>query len=98
VQPLKHNPGAVGIGSEVAANGVRGLAGATTAGAAVSVLGPAGSEEVSLQAALAFAMEGAQTLAVNAMAQQELSHAGLAYVEASGVYASADESGAAVLS
>jgi hypothetical protein len=98
MQPLEHNPGAVGIGSEVAANGARGLAGATAAGAAVSVLLPAGAEEVSLQAALAFAMEGAETLAVNAMAQEELSRAGSAYVEASGAYASADESGAAVLS
>jgi PE family protein len=98
MQPLAHNQEAVGVGSEVVANGVRGLALGTAAGAEVSALLPAGAEEVSLAAALAFASEGLQTLAVNALAQEELARAGAAYIEASGVYATVDGSSATVLS
>ena len=97
MQPLEHDPGTIGIGATVVANGVRGLAVGTAAGAAVSALAPAGAEEVSLQAALAFATEGVQVLAINALAQEELSRAGAAYVEASGVYEATDASGAAAL-
>lgn len=98
MQPLEHNPGAIGVGSQVVANGVRGLATGTAAGAEVSALAPAGAEEVSMQAALAFATEGVQALAINALAQEELSRAGAAYVEAAGIYTAVDESGAAILS
>ncbi|MGV0798382.1 PE domain-containing protein, partial [Mycolicibacterium elephantis] len=55
MQPMTHNPGAVGIGAQVVANGARGLAAGTTASAAVTALVPAGADEVSAQAALAFA-------------------------------------------
>lgn len=97
MQPLEHNPGAVGIGSQVVANGVRGLATGTAATAAVSALAPAGAEEVSVQAALAFATEGIEALALNSLAQEELSRAGAAYVEAAGVYTAVDGSAAATL-
>ena len=97
MQPLQHDPGAIGIGAAVVANGLRGLAVGTAVGAEVSALAPAGAEEVSLQAALAFAAEGVQMLTVNALAQQELSRAGAAYVEASGVYDASDALGAAAL-
>ncbi|BBZ31076.1 putative PE family protein PE35 [Mycolicibacterium madagascariense] len=96
MQPLHHDPGAIGVGTAVVANGLRGLAVGTAAGAEVSALAPAGAEEVSLQAALAFATEGMQMLAINALAQEELSRTGAAYVEASGVYDATDSSGAAV--
>lgn len=98
MQPLEHNPGTVGIGSQVVANGARGLATGTAAGAEVSALAPAGAEEVSIQASIAFATEGVQALALNAFAQQELARAGAAYVEAAGVYTTVDGSAAAVLS
>ncbi|MDT5337408.1 MAG: hypothetical protein QOD90_2913 [Mycobacterium sp.] len=98
MQPLEHNPAAVGVGSQVVANGARGLATGTATGAEVTALAPAGAEEVSVQASLAFATEGAQAMALNALAQEELSRAGAAYVEAAGVYTAVDESGAAVLS
>ena len=62
MQPLTHNPGAVGIGAQVVANGTRGLAAGTTATAAVTALVPAGADEVSAQAAFAFAAEGVETL------------------------------------
>jgi hypothetical protein len=98
MQPLEHNPSAVGIGSNVIANGARGLATGMATGAEVSALAPAGAEEVSMQASIAFATEGVQAMAINALAQQELARAGAAYVEAAGVYTTVDGSAAAVLS
>ena len=64
MQPMEHNPGAVGIGAQVVANGARGLATGTAAAAAVTALVPAGADEVSAHAALAFASEGADRKAL----------------------------------
>ncbi len=90
MQPMEHNPGAVGIGTQVVANGARGLATGTAATAAVSALVPAGADEVSAQAAVAFAVEGVDALAMNAFAQEELTRAGAAYVEIAGIYEAVD--------
>ncbi|MCV7278816.1 PE family protein [Mycolicibacterium flavescens] len=95
MQPLEHNPGAVGIGAQVVANGARGLAGGTTATAAVTALVPAGADEVSAQAALAFAAEGVETLAMNTFAQEEMARAGAAVMEIAGIYAAVDSANAA---
>jgi hypothetical protein len=98
MQPLEHNsPGAIGYGSEVAANGVRGLVTGVAATTEASALVPAGIDEVSMQAAMAFATEALETNALNALAQEELSRAGLAYVESSVGYTAADASSAATL-
>jgi hypothetical protein len=97
MQPLQHNPAAEAIGAQVVANGVRGIAGGTAANAAVTALAPAGAEEVSLQAALAFATEGMESLGINAMAQEELTRAGAAYAEASTVYETVDGANATTL-
>src|SRR5690606_40868205 len=51
MQPMTHDSGAVGIGSQVIANGTRGLAVGTAASAEVTALVPAGADEVSAQAA-----------------------------------------------
>lgn len=90
MQPMHHNPAAEGIGSQVVANGVRGLAGGTTASGVVTALAPAGADEVSVQAALAFAAEGAQTMVTNSLAQEELARTGAAYIEAAGDYMATD--------
>lgn len=95
MQPMTHNPGAVGIGAQVVANGARGLAAGTTASAEVTALVPAGADEVSAQAALAFAAEGLETLAMNTFAQQEMARAGAAYMEIAGVYSAVDGANAA---
>ena len=95
MQPMTHNPGAVGIGSQVVANGTRGLAAGTVATAAVTALVPAGADEVSAQAALAFAAEGVETLAMNTFAQEELARAGAAYMEIAGIYTAVDGANAA---
>ena len=97
MQPMSHNPGAAGIGAQVVANGARGLATGTAASAEVSALVPAGADEVSAHAALAFASEGV-ALALNSFAQEELSRAGAAYMEVSGIYTAVDGENASVLS
>jgi hypothetical protein len=97
MQPLTHNPGAAGIGAQVVANGARGLAAGTAATAAVTALVPAGADEVSAQAAVAFAAEGVETLAQNTFAQEELTRAGAAYVEAAGIYEAVDAANATTL-
>lgn len=98
MQPMSHNPAAAAVGSQVIANGARGLTGGSAAAAEVTALMPAGADEVSMQAALAFASEGAQALALNALAQEEMARTGAAYIEVAGMYASVDAANAAVLS
>jgi PE family len=98
MEPLSHNPGAVAIGTQVVANGARGLATGTAATSEAAGLVPAGVDEVSVQAALAFGTEALETNALNAFAQQELARAGAAYTEAAAIYTTVDEANAAVLS
>ena len=97
MQPLEHNPGAVGVGAQVVANGVRGLAVGTVATAAVTALVPAGADEVSAQAAAVFAKEGIEALTLNTFAQEELSRAGAAYMESAATYQAVDGANAATL-
>jgi len=97
MQPMEHNPAAVGVGAQVVANGVRGLAAGTVATAAVSALVPAGADEVSAQAAAVFAKEGVEALALNTFAQEELSRAGASYMEIAATYEAVDAANAATL-
>ncbi|MBS4728056.1 PE family protein [Mycobacterium sp. SM1] len=97
MQPMSFDPAAVGIASEVIANGTRGLAAGSAASAAVTGLAPAGADEVSAQAAMSFASEGVETLALNSFAQEELMRAGAAYLEIAGMYTAVDGASAATL-
>ncbi|MCV7288933.1 PE family protein [Mycolicibacterium wolinskyi] len=97
MQPLMHNPGAEAIAAQVIANAARGLAGGTTASAAVSALAPAGADEVSAMAAVAFASEGVEAIAANAFAQEELTRAGAAFAEIAGIYNAVDAANASTL-
>jgi hypothetical protein len=97
MQPMTFDPAAAGIGVQVIANGTQGLAAGTTASTAVTALVPAGAEEVSVQAALAFASEGVEALALNTFAQEELTRAGAAYVEIAGIYTTVDGAAASTL-
>ena len=97
MQPLNHDPATVGVGGQVTANGVRGLATGTAATAGVSALAPAGADEISASAALAFAAEGIETLGINAMAQQEIARAGAAVIEAAATYDAMDATNGATL-
>jgi len=78
------------VGSQVTANGARGLATGTAATAEVSALAPAGADEVSVMATAAFIAEGVQTLGINALAQEEIARAGAAVIEIAGVYQAVD--------
>ena len=69
-------PGAAGIGSQVVANGARGLATGTAATAEVSALAPAGADEISAMRPWCSPSEGIQTLGINALAQEEMARAG----------------------
>ena len=62
--------------------------------ASLTGLIPAGSEEVSMQAAAAFALEGAQMLASNTAAQQELMSAGMSLMDIATNYGNVDGAGA----
>lgn len=97
MQQLSHSAGAVGVGGQVIANGARGLASGTAATAAVSALAPAGADEVSVLATTAFAAEGAQTLGINALAQEEIARAGATVIEIAGVYQTVDSENGATL-
>ncbi len=97
MQPLMHNPGAEAVAAQVIANAARGLAGGTTASAAVTALAPAGADEVSLMAAAGFAFEGVEALTQNTFAQEELTRAGAAYAEIAGIYGAVDAAQATTL-
>lgn len=98
MQPLSHNAGAAGVGGQVVANGTRGLATGTAATAEVTALVPAGADEVSVLASTAFMAEGVQTLAINALAQEEIARAGATVIEVAGVYQAVDgENGATLI-
>jgi hypothetical protein len=97
MQPLSHNAGAIGVGGQVAANGARGLATGTAASAEVTALAPAGADEVSAHATLAFMSEGVQTLGINALAQEEIARAGATVIEVAGVYQAVDGENGATL-
>ncbi len=97
MQPLSHNPAAAGVGGQVTANGARGLATGTAATAEVSALAPAGADEVSAMAAMAFAAEGIQTLGLNTLAQEEIARAGATVIELSATYQAVDSANATTL-
>lgn len=97
MEPLMHNPGAEAVAAQVIANATRGLTGGTAASAAVTALAPAGADEVSLMAAAGFAFEGVEALAQNSFAQEELTRAGAAYTEISGLYNAVDSAQAGTL-
>lgn len=97
MQPMSFEPAAEGIGAQVIANATQGLATGTTASAVVTGLMPAGVDEVSAQAALAFASDGVEAMAVHSFAQEELARAGAAYVEIAGMYTAVDGATAAEL-
>ena len=63
----------------------------------MTALVPAGADEVSAQAAVAFATQGVESLAQNTFAQEELARAGAAYVEIAGIYETVDGANASVL-
>ncbi|MHA7652482.1 PE family protein [Mycobacterium sp. ML4] len=95
---MSHDPAAGDIGSQLVDIGSQGIsAGSTAAVSVLSGLVPAGGEEVSMQAVMAFAQEAATMLASNAAAQEELMRAGTALTDIARMYGESDESAAGAL-
>jgi hypothetical protein len=96
MENMSHDAATADIGAQVSENALSGVAAGTAAVASVTGLVPAGADEVSTQAATAFASEGIQMLASNSLAQDELHRAGEAVHDIAGTYSEVDDGAAGV--
>ncbi|KZS59804.1 PE family protein [Mycobacterium ostraviense] len=95
---MSHDPSAGDIGSQLVDIGSQGISASSTAAMTVLTgLIPAGAEEVSAQAVMAFAQEAASMLASNVAAQEELMRTGSALTNIARMYGDADDSAADAL-
>lgn len=94
---MSHDPAVAIIGGQLTALGAAAIASGAAAAPAVTALVPAGAEEVSMQAAMAFAAEAAKTLAAHAAAHEEISRTGAALVNITRMYAQTDATAAGAL-
>ncbi|OBK21388.1 PE family protein [Mycobacterium asiaticum] len=95
---MSHDPAAGDIGSQLVDIASQGISsGSTAAMSVMSGLIPAGGEEVSMQAVMAFAQEAATMLASNTAAQEELMRAGTALTDIARMYGDSDETAAGAL-
>jgi hypothetical protein len=97
MESMSHDPVAGDIGSQLVDIALQGLDSAASAVMSLTSLIPAGAEEVSMQAALAFATEGVQVLGSNTAAQQELMQTGMALVNIAQMYSQVDGGAASTL-
>jgi PE family len=97
MESMSHDQAAAGIGSQLVDNANRGLDAGGAAMMPLTGLIPAGAEEVSAQAATAFAAEGAEMLAWNTAAQEELGRTGVALVDIARMYSQVDNAAAGSL-
>jgi hypothetical protein len=97
MESMSHDPVVGDIGSQLVDIAMQGLDSGAAALMQLTSLIPAGSEEVSMQAAMAFAAEGAQMLASNTAAQQELPQTGTALVNIAKMYSQVDDTAADTL-
>lgn len=94
---MSHDPAVALIGGQLTAMGAAAVASGAAAAPAVTALMPAGAEEVSMQAAMAFAAEAGKALAAHAAAHQEISRTGAALVNITRMYAQTDATAAGAL-
>jgi hypothetical protein len=78
---MSHDRAAGAIGLQLVDMAGRGLSSGAAASMAVTALVPAGADEVSVQAAAAFAAEGAAMLALHTAAQEEVARTGVTLTE-----------------
>lgn len=97
MESMSIDPAAAAIGSRLVEVAGRGLASGAAASPSLTALAPAGAEEVSMQAATAFAAEAQAMLALNAAAQEELARAGAALTEIARMYSQVDGEAAGAL-
>lgn len=91
------DPAAAAIGATLIEVASRALSSGAAALPAVTGLAPAGAEEVSIQAAAAFAVEGQAMLALNTAAQEELARAGAALLDIARLYSEVDDAAAGAM-
>ncbi|OBG56544.1 MULTISPECIES: PE domain-containing protein [unclassified Mycobacterium] len=94
MQALSFDAAAAGIGTDVVRGAAQGLQAGAAASPATTALLPAGADEVSAQAALAFAAEASAFLALNTAAQEELVRMGTAVVDIARMYSEVDAAAA----
>lgn len=90
MQEMSYDPAAASVGTRVVDNSIRGLAAGTAAVAQVTGPAPAGADEISEQAAAAFAIAGLHMVATNRSAQEELKAAGELFHEIARTYSDVD--------
>ncbi|KKC04809.1 PE domain-containing protein [Mycobacterium nebraskense] len=94
MQALSFDPAAANIGSDMVLGAVHGLQAGVTASPSTTALVPAGADEVSAQAALAFAAEATAFLALHTAAQEELVRTGTAVLDIARMYSEIDAAAA----
>ncbi|HEV7579342.1 MAG TPA: PE domain-containing protein [Mycobacterium sp.] len=94
---MSHDPAVAVIGGQLTEMGARAIAAETAAAPSVTALVPAGAEEISMQAAMAFAAEASKMLGAHVAAHQEISRTGAALVNITRMYTQADVTAAGTL-
>ncbi|OBH24783.1 hypothetical protein A5692_04020 [Mycobacterium sp. E342] len=94
MQALSFDPAAANIGSDVVRGATQGLQAGMAAAPSTTAVVPAGADEVSAQAAVAFAAEATAFLALHTAAQQELARTGTAIVDIARMYTEVDAAAA----
>ncbi|WP_239656205.1 PE domain-containing protein [Mycobacterium riyadhense] len=94
---MSFQPVVADIGEQVVNIGTNALEQAAKASMSMTGLAPAGADEVSAQAAMAFHEEAAALLALNQAAQQELMRTGSAFTQIAQTYTEIDEAAAEAL-
>jgi len=94
---MSHDPAAGAIGVQLVDMAARGMSSGAAASMAVTALVPAGADEVSAQAAAAFAAEGAAMLALHTAAQEEVARTGVTLTDIARMYSQVDGEAAGVL-
>lgn len=97
MESMSIDPAVVAIGSRLVDAASRGLGSGAAALPSLTALAPAGAEEVSMQAATAFAAEAEALLALNTAAQEELARAGAAVADIARMYSQVDGEAAGAL-
>lgn len=97
MESMSLDPAAGDIGAQLVDIAMQGLDSGASALMSLTSLIPAGAEEVSLQAAMAFSAEGAQVLASHTAAQQELMQTGQALMNIAKMYSQVDDTAATTL-
>jgi hypothetical protein len=94
VQSMSFDPAVAVVGTQLVGNATQALATSAATAPAVAAVAPAGAEEISAQAAGAFAAEASKMLALFDAAHTELARTGNALVEITRIYAESDAAAA----